>query len=471
VSRIDSLLRSLRSRRLAVGLIGVVIAYSFIGTLVPQVDRAGGLAVGEWQVANPWLAQVTRVLGLHIAFTSPLFLMAVAALALSTAACAWERTKASLRVLRARGRIGEGEARRLRDRPRLTVPLPAGSANDPLDAASRALRALRLGVRRGPSIVEASSRRVGLLGSPLFHWTLVALFVVVGLGRLSRAEGLIGLPVGYPKADVAQSYQKVSAGPLYPGHSGLTLLATDVRPFTDAEGVQRGVSPSIQLRDGERVLLEQRVYPNGPLRYGTLLIHSSDYGLAAVVSVETSAGVEMLREAQLVDFDDAKPSGTTSARFDLTDSTGRLIEDVSLTVPLDRLDGLPVHQRPKQPRVVMTVDASGAETVTTLAVGQARILSTGDRLRLVDLVYYARVSVADDWSVYPIYALFVLAAIALSLAILVPYRRVLVMTVPSAEGAELHALVRSRRGDPVFEERVEAALREAAASASEKEES
>jgi hypothetical protein len=48
---------------------------------------------------------------------------------------------------------------------------------------------------------------------------------------------------------------------------------------------------------------------------------------------------------------------------------------------------------------------------------------------------------------------------------------VLVMTVPSAEGAELHALVRSRRGDPVFEERVEAALREAAASASEKEES
>jgi hypothetical protein len=469
--RLRSLIKRLRSPRLAIWLIVGLIAYAVVGTLVPQVSLSGGQAVGVWQMAHPWLAPLTRMLGLHVAFSSPIFFVLVAVLGASTAACAWARTERSLRVFRGEGTVAEADLRRLREHPVLTVPATGWDAAAALEAASLSLHRLRLRVRTGPRLSQAWSGRPGLLGSPVFHWALAALLVVIALGRLSRAEGFMGLALGHAKTDVAASYQKVSQGPLYPGHSGLTLLATDIGPYKDAEGVDRGVSPIVELSRGKSLLVRQRVYPNNPLRYGSLLIHASDYGLAAEISVETSRGVRILGSEQLVDFADSAVSGTTAARFDLNGPDGRVLEAVALTVPLDRGASGPLHYRPKEPRVVLSIKDGSVETTAVVAKGRAVALPSGLMIRLDDLVYYARVSIAEDWSIYPIYVLFVIAAAAMSLSVVAPYRRVLILAHDAGGRLELHALVKHSRGDPLFAERVEAALREAVAPLQEEKES
>jgi hypothetical protein len=435
VAFLRAVIRRLRSRRLAVGLILAVIAYAAASSVIPN------------------------------AFGSPVFLAVVALLALSTAACAWERTRSSARALRRTGRVDDAQVERLREKPWLTVRVAQGTEGDPLSASADAMRRLRLSVVRGPRLLEASSGRVGLLGSPLFHWTLAVLLLVIALGRLSRAEGAIGVPVGFSRTDATGSYRTVRAGPLYGGHSGLTLAVTDLRPVKDAEGVDRGVSPLVELREGGTLLRRQRVYPNNPLRHGSLLIHSSGYGIAAVVSVGSGSGGPILQSEPLVDFDAKRPGGTTAAVFDLTAAGGKVLDSITLTIPLDREGGLSLEQLPRRPRALVTVRASGVETSAVLEKGGSMRLPTGESLRVKDFVHYARLTVADDWSVYPIYFLFVLAGIAMSVSVTVPYRRVRVLLAETADGVALHAEVRHSRGDPLFAEMVETALREAAGAA------
>jgi hypothetical protein len=75
---------------------------------------------------------------------------------------------------------------------------------------------------------------------------------------------------------------------------------------------------------------------------------------------------------------------------------------------------------------------------------------------------WVRVSVANDWSVAPIYALFCVAIAALAVAVIVPARRVAVMLVETEAGWSLHADTWHSRKDPTFRTRVEHVLREAA---------
>jgi hypothetical protein len=463
MSHVRALIARLRSRGLAVGLIAAVIVYSMVGTMLPQATTTtGGRNVGLWQQAHPVLAMFTRALGLHRAYSSPLFLLLLGVLAASTIACAWERTRLALRRFRASGRVSEGDARRLEKSPPIVIPLTSANEADAIDRAADALRRLRLRVRTGPKIVEASSTRLGLLGSPLFHWTLVALFAVILLGRLSRAEGILALPLGYPRQDIAAAYETVSHGPLYAGHSKLSLLLTDLGPYTDSGGVDRGVSPVVELlRDG-RVLRRQRVYPNNPLRYGSLLIHANTDGLAVMMSVESSQAAQPLPERDMLRFD-ASPEGIASSRFDVQDASGAVRDAISVTVPLDRKGGQPRLAPPVVPRVVLSIRSGGVETTAVVVKGASTTLPTGEKVRLDDLVYFEAVSVADDWSIYPLYLLFALVSLTVSVAVLMPYRRVLVSTRVNDGARELVALPMHARGDPLFAEQIEQALRDAAA--------
>jgi hypothetical protein len=69
--------------------------------------------------------------------------------------------------------------------------------------------------------------------------------------------------------------------------------------------------------------------------------------------------------------------------------------------------------------------------------------------------------VVDDWSVYLIYGLFVIAGVGLSLAVFTPYRVVRLLLVEGPDGLFLHADARHARRDPLFTEKVEQTLREA----------
>ncbi|MHC4252333.1 MAG: cytochrome c biogenesis protein ResB [Planctomycetota bacterium] len=84
--------RTLRSRKLAVVLISLLVALCVLGTVVPQLGEG---SYGEWRRDSPRIAAFVRYLGLDEIYTSAPFIALVAVLALSTLACALSRLRGS----------------------------------------------------------------------------------------------------------------------------------------------------------------------------------------------------------------------------------------------------------------------------------------------------------------------------------------------------------------------------------------
>lgn len=425
----------LRSRRLAFWLIGAFVSYSAVATSVTEGD-------------------------FERAYANPLFYAIATALALATAACAWERTSGAMRAWRTGTATSAQFVERLANMPQIAVPLPAGAdARSVLDEVGQDLRAMRLRVRVGDGRLAAVTPRIALLGSPIFHWALVALFVVVAAGRLTRAEGLIGIPVGSERLDAASSYGALDQGALHDADfTGLVIRVPELRRNHVVGGVDRGTVPRVELwRDDEKVAA-QLVYPNNPLRYGSLLIHSNAYGLSARFTLVR------LAEEQSTDvlYDFSEESLVARAYSPLVIDTGAGAVTVDTGIPLDLAGDVAPWVVPREPRVEWRLAENGVETTGSVGLGESIDLGGGARLLLDDVTYYARLSIVDDWSVYLLYAVLVIAVIGLSLALLLPPKTVWVMLVESDRGTSLNARTRQPRADRMFASAVEEALRAAA---------
>lgn len=307
------------------------------------------------------------------AFGSPLFFVLVAALATCTTACAWERTRLLVRSWRGHG-------------------------------------------RRGPEMV-------GQLGSPLFHASLALLLLVIGLGRATRSEGLVGLPLGVPVPDRHDSYRVLHEGPLYgERHSGLQMVASDFVLSHTEGGVDRGPSPTVSLYRGDARVARGRLFPNRPLRHGSLLLHMNDYGLALRVSLEETGAATSATEELLLDFPTGVgPGARASAAFDVLDDEGLVSHVVTASIALDDKAGRVLKRMPVNPAVIAIIAPTDGTrpSVERLSSGVDVELPGGaGRLRLESVDYYVRVSVVDDWSVTPMYVLIGSACVGLVIALL-----------------------------------------------------
>ncbi|MDP3630877.1 MAG: cytochrome c biogenesis protein ResB, partial [Actinomycetota bacterium] len=371
-------------------------------------------------------------------------------LMLSTGACAWERTR---RVwLRTRRDVASTKrvADRLRDKPTFVIPVEKLGASD----VASAFKSLRMRTTPGDEITEARSGRLGTLGSPIFHWSLVLLFLFVGLGQLTRSEGLMGVVSGSSKPDVEASYGVLTTGPLHGAMSGRLIAVTGIERSFSANGLTQGPTPFIELRDADGTLLKaDYAYSNHPLRYRSTFIHMNADGLAAVVSVG-SAG-SMGQSEVLIDYAAESPTGVQPTMVAFSNAQGVPIADVVFDLPPSAENTVAVAVRYAPVGGLTGPDAR--EVVLT--PGGSVALSGDVVLRIDRLTSYARLSVVDDWSVAYIYISFGLALLGLMLALFVSPRTLWVTRVETESGAALHVLVRHARGDAAFPTRTENAFR------------
>lgn len=188
--------RFLRSRRLAISLLIGITFYTWVVTLVPltSLDPA---AAAAWDQRNPLLAIIVNALGLHRAYSSPIFMAAAVLLTASTAACSWERSRAAAHEWRGRRAVSLSAIERIRTSPTSVIEVGEGvDEAETLRRASAALTRLHLHVRRESGLLVGSGGAVGLLGSPIFHWALVGLFVFADAGQATRYEGYVNMLAG-----------------------------------------------------------------------------------------------------------------------------------------------------------------------------------------------------------------------------------------------------------------------------------
>jgi len=414
----------LASPRVAAMLLLVVGVWSFIGTIVPQGDAASE-TVAKWAAANPAAEAVASALSLHKAFSSPIFVLMILLLAASTMVCAWRRTKVAMHRSRLLRDISDDDARQLVSRPTFSVEVASdGDESQTLGAVSGALRGTGLRPRGRDGMVVAVSRPWAVFASPVFHWALFALIIVMFVVQMTRAEGLMGVPVNESRPLTAESFGLLDRGALYAfKRSPLAIRVDRIDREYVIDGIDRGPAPtvSILLPDGS-VAASQVVYPNSPMRYGSLMIHPGEIGLSPSFALVSKQGSQGERVSLIVDIDETSPSGTTAAEFALDssspDASGIL---GSVTIPVKQTDVATESSSAAGFRATFVLrpkDGGAVLADKTLSVGEEIALPDGSKLRLLGVGNYARLSVVDDPSIPLVYALLVVALVAVSVSIL-----------------------------------------------------
>lgn len=452
--------RFLRSPRLAVGLIFGIAAYGAVASLVPQ-PSAGPVQVARWTAEHPEIARAARSLGLFDAFASPAFLAAVLLLAVATANCAAARTRAARDALRTDAlddRFAEAAAKRAAAR---SLPLSQPEAQRALEDAARTFEAGRFRVARQPRGFEAVRNGWAVIGSPLFHWSLAALFVVIFAAQLTRAEGVARLPGDQPVADVSGAYASgASQGALYRGHTGFEFTARDFQLATPVGGVDRGFSAVIDVSRGGHVVASQRVFPNSALHYGALLIHRGDeWGYAPVIEVRDASNTVVARADAFLASSAVTSGGIGPAALGLSGlPSGNAT--IAVQIPYAPASVGATRTLAHALRVFVQRQGEASRTPVLVSEGGAIPLGSGYTLRFVRRDFYIEARVADDWSIVPVYALFVVACVGVTIALLLPTKKAWVLLIAEGDATRVLVLARHVRGDPGFAERVARRVKE-----------
>lgn len=379
-------------------------------------------------------------------FAQPVFLAGVAWLTVATAVCAWRRTTAAVTWLRAPDSS-------LPSDPAIVLALPAGLA--PADALARArasVRKLHLRPADSAGSLVASGNRFGVLGSPAFHWALVLLFAVAAAGQATRSFALMDVAVGERKPDAVAGYiASPLAGPLRPaGESGLTLQLDRIDQRYVVDGVDHGPVPTVSIRGlGGAAVTRGPVYPNSPLHAGSLTVHRSDVGLAAVIQVADAA------------------TGQVDVRTLYFPNSGGLARPVRFEISSASGATLRVEARPERGRKVRfaLLGTDGRYAATwSLSAGGADVatLPSGVFIRVAELTRYAQLGLVDDWSTPWLYAIFALVCFSAAVPVFWPPRAVRISYHAEKAGKpSLEVRIFAAGNDPAFPRRVERALAEA----------
>jgi hypothetical protein len=407
-----------------------------------------------------------RMLGLHQAFTSPVFAACVVALFVSTSLCAWRRTRVAMHRGRALSKAALADQQSVMESHDLEIPCdPALSTPEVLSIAFETLGGLDIRTKRRGDVLSAVSPSWAVVGSPVFHWALVALIVVIFASSLQRSEGLMGVAVGQTKPDAEASYapETLHTGPLHDWSGVRRSVRVDAFDLEfETGGIKRGPTPTVSVLDGEgRVIETQRVYPNQQLKTGSLSVYPSAYGLSVALSMIHASGAETEGLVQLVDFSDTAPEGTVPAGLSaIYDNKGNPELIVAVTVPLDGASGQFHKALPEDPAARVVVTSMDDEILVDRIVspGEEVALPTGDSLRVESIGYYARLQVVDDWSTIPLYACLVAATIGLTIAFMTRQQIVLATVIEGPEGARLAVRVRLWRNESSSRSAVESEL-------------
>jgi hypothetical protein len=453
----------LGSASLAIWLLAFAGLWSMTATAIPQGQSSDPL-VAAWASKYPLIEPVVRTVGLHQAFSSPVFAACVVALFVSTALCAWQRTRAAMHRGRVLGKAALADQQSVIESHDLEILCdPALSKPEVLSIASETLGELDIRTKRRGDVLSAVSPSWAVVGSPVFHWALVALIVVIFASSLQRSEGLMGVAVGQTQPDAPASYGTLHTGPLHDWRGVRRSIRVDAFDLQfETGGTKRGPTPTVSVLDGEgRVLKTQRVYPNQQLKTGSLSVYPSAYGLSVALSMINSSGVETERLVQLVDFSETATEGTVPAGLiAISDHEGNAELKVAVTVPLDGASGQFDKVLPENPAARVVVTSMDDELLVDRIVspGEEVALPIGDSLRVESIGYYARLKVVDDWSTIPLYACLAAATIGLTIAFVTRQQIVLATVIDGPEGARLAVRVRLWRNESSSRSAVEREL-------------
>ncbi|WP_413318427.1 cytochrome c biogenesis protein ResB [Agrococcus sp. 1P02AA] len=281
--------RQLTSMRTAIVLLLLLAVGAIPGSLVPQrsSDPNGVIQV---RADNPDLIWLYDALSLHDVYSSPWFSAIYILLFTSLIGCVIPRLAHHWKAMRARPPRTPARLSRL-----VGFQTVAGTAAD-LDRADGVLRRLGYRTARYGDSVSAERGYLRETGNLLFHISLLALILVVGLGSGFGYNGQRLLVEGRGFANSLASYDTFSAGQWFDDASlppfAVQLDDLDVVYETsnpDAIGAPLDFTASVSVTEGDATR-EAQIKVNEPLSVAGADLYLISNGYAPRISVRDADG-------------------------------------------------------------------------------------------------------------------------------------------------------------------------------------
>lgn len=302
--------REYRSMRTALALLLILGVASVFGSLFPQ-RPINPQRVAEYLADNPGIGPLLDRLGMFDVFGAPWYLAIAAALLGAVAACIVPRTRAFLRMLRARPPRASAQLDRYRNHAAVETAAPPGEA---LATARRVLRRRRYRLAERPGEVAAEKGYLREAGSILFHLSFLLLLAGLAYGKAYGFRGQMVIVEGQKRANALINYDAFNGGRWFDagGLPPFTLELVDFRVSFHPDLTPREFTSDLVAVDSQGRERRQAVAPNHPLTVDGVQVFQSDYGYAPWIVVRDAEG-KVLRDGPVETLRDRGTEISTGA--------------------------------------------------------------------------------------------------------------------------------------------------------------
>ena len=413
----------LRSPKVIVGELAALALLCSLGAAIPQVDTATTAELARLHAAGPAVTRLVAALGLDHVFQTTLFI-AVSAL-----------SSASLTVVI----VEQLKRLRLQWSVQLTEASFRGA---PLRAEFEMEAPPGLGSgKTGTQVRIWTERRVGLLGSPLFHIGLLLLIVAASLRAFFATSAVVDLIEGETLPPTATAW-----GTQFPGASGkqfqlaASITLNSVKAARYKDGDLRDLSAEMAAsKDGKPTRFTLAVNHDLVIE-GSRLFLTNQFGVASLVEWQRT-GTEPKRQAVMLT--ENRTGGFEGA---LAGPSGKM---AFLRAQLGSDAGRPGS-------VELRVMQEGALLFTgEVGIGQSVTLPDGEQWVLHGMPFWVRLRGSHDFALalaYVSFALVMAGAVLIFTAVKADF---CVAVSPAGGKWRVSIAIKPQRLAPLFQERLE----------------
>jgi cytochrome c biogenesis protein len=286
--------REFRSMRTALVLLFAIAAASIFGSLFPQ-RPISPQRVDQYLLDHPAAGPLLDRLGMFDVFGSAWYSAIYVALLGALVACLVPRTRALVRMLRARPPRATARFERYHNHATVAATVPPEQA---AEAARRVLAGRRFRLADHPGGEVAGEKGyLREVGSLLFHVSFLLLLVGLAVGKGFGYRGQISLVEGEEAANARVNYDGFTPGRFFSTGDlpRFTLRLDDFSNSFYPDGTPSRYAASLVASDpAGRQLERQIVRVNRPMTVDGVRVFQSDYGYAPVVRVTVRRGGKRL---------------------------------------------------------------------------------------------------------------------------------------------------------------------------------
>lgn len=289
----DDFWNLLKSRKLAISLLLIILAFSALGTQIPQQALLTVRDYSAWQAQNPFLSKICEALGFTNLYWNWWYIALLVLLLINVAFCTASRFRQALRPTSLRPRSAEN----LKKFENFFSLSTSGGALRALQYVNSLLKARRYRISQqeipGGYFVWANKGRFGIWGSLLFHFSFLIILIGVLISLGTRVRGRMAITEGQTFTERSQDYLLLKEGFLSDHkHLGFKVKLDEFHVETKGKAAEY-FSDVLVSEDGKTVAKET-ISSNNPLVYKGLTFLPDIHGFSPLLILKDKKGKSLL---------------------------------------------------------------------------------------------------------------------------------------------------------------------------------